>query len=738
MMAVVNGTSQTSEHIIEGKNMSTGNSKSQLMINHIVWQIFLLAGLMACSAADSQPSGFQRGSEELNRFLALGPGSTRPAPLETNAALKLGAADIHDLAIDPAAETWGWVSFDTSLTSPIPRDASLEEWTRSYVASHEKALGLAPHELATFDRTSYEPSPGLRMITYTRSVEGRPVKGAFVQFIFVSSADGYRLREILNNSFGPMKLSALAPSASTPSEAIALTGIDILEPQGSHSVIQPLLTADGLYEFRYATEHILKDPESSEILTLTVDDATQAILEGYSNRFQAAHTLSADVYTRSYVFKDQKPRPLAFVTAVDAMNNTVETDINGVLDTNSTQLTLRLGNAKSYADIYNAAANANAIYSFPMTLGANGKTTLALTNADPAALNVYMSLHEITEHARKFLNPADAPLLRGGIRATVNINDSCNAFYTNSTVNFFSQGTPEGGRTCANTGLVNDIVYHEWGHALDDQLGVQQGIRDGAFSEGIGDITAFTLTGSPEGGPGFFLNNATTGRTAQNARTHPPRNQQEAEVHSAGMIISGAFWDLRNNLLALYGATEGPKLLNQYFFQHLKMADRYIDSYQSILRLDDNDQNPATRSPHYCLINKAFARHALTGGLTEGATCVDTDTSLKVRVDLDEGGGQLTLVASAFGADSIVLCTGQVTSCAQGSPSYLQLSQINEGNPLYLNSSRRFYEAKGKVTVKADETYTLMSVDAKGQTMALRALQFKSRDRSGDLSQTLK
>ena len=42
-----------------------------------------------------------------------------------------------------------------------------------------------------------------------------------------------------------------------------------------------------------------------------------------------------------------------------------------------------------------------------------------------------------------------------------------------------------GNDRCANTGLIADVIYHEWGHGLDANTG---GIHDGAFSEGLGTL----------------------------------------------------------------------------------------------------------------------------------------------------------------------------------------------------------------------------------------------------------
>ena len=50
--------------------------------------------------------------------------------------------------------------------------------------------------------------------------------------------------------------------------------------------------------------------------------------------------------------------------------------------------------------------------------------------------------------------------------ANVNINQTCNAFWNGSSVNFYRSG---GG--CSNTGEIAAVFLHEWGHGLDTNTG---------------------------------------------------------------------------------------------------------------------------------------------------------------------------------------------------------------------------------------------------------------------------
>ncbi len=188
--------------------------------------------------------------------------------------------------------------------------------------------------------------------------------------------------------------------------------------------------------------------------------------------------------------------------------------------------------------------------------------------------------------------------------------------------------------------------------------------------------------------------------------------------------------------MALYGTEEGTNRAANFFFKHLLVTDRYIDSYASLLRLDDNDNNPATPSPSYCAINKAFGKHRLLGAATlEGPSCVDQDQGLKVRVDVDNGDGTLNLIASSFGASSIAFCPGKVTSCPADANTVVFAAKAVD---LTASETKKFYQAAGTVKVKAGEMYTLISRDSTGAAVGLKTMSFGKRDQAADLSKTLK
>ena len=231
----------------------------------------------------------------------------------------------------------------------------------------------------------------------------------------------------------------------------------------------------------------------------------------------------------------------------------------------------------------------------------------ARTNSTLAENTTYFHLLVAQAWARPVVNPK---WFSTQLVANVNIGDICNAFWNGRTVNFFQAGSKRlaNGKTlgCSNTGENADVVYHEWGHGLHHNTG---GIRDRAFSEGIGDTVSQLITGSADVGPGFF----TDGRPVRNLDgeySYPPK-PNEREVHKEGLIFGSAYFHLTQALVEKYGSEVGRATARQWFLKTLYTASQYTDVYESLLALDSEPLNEDVRGPNYCIVNTAFARHGL-------------------------------------------------------------------------------------------------------------------------------
>ncbi len=91
----------------------------------------------------------------------------------------------------------------------------------------------------------------------------------------------------------------------------------------------------------------------------------------------------------------------------------------------------------------------------------------------------FYELNKLKEMARGQL-PSNT-WLQNRLTANMNINNTCNAFWNGSTVNFYRSGNG-----CANTGEIAGVFDHEWAHGMDAN-DVNGGIASPS-GEGIADI----------------------------------------------------------------------------------------------------------------------------------------------------------------------------------------------------------------------------------------------------------
>ena len=192
------------------------------------------------------------------------------------------------------------------------------------------------------------------------------------------------------------------------------------------------------------------------------------------------------------------------------------------------------------------------------------------------------------------------------VPCAVNINSTCNAFWDGTGVNFYAAG---GG--CPNTATMPDVVYHEYGHGVNDKLYIQAGsptgMDNGALHEGMADVLAAMIQDTPHMGKGFF-GPGTVLRELANTKHWP--EDESSDPHMTGLIIGGAFWDLRVaagltlasrlSHFAKYGTPDDPDdgvAMNEFFVEALVQ--------------DDDDANLGNGTPHSAQIVTAFNAHGI-------------------------------------------------------------------------------------------------------------------------------
>jgi subtilisin-like proprotein convertase family protein len=314
----------------------------------------------------------------------------------------------------------------------------------------------------------------------------------------------------------------------------------------------------------------------------------------------------------------------------------------------------------------------------------------------------FYHLNRIAEHARVWL--PTRPWLSAQLTDNVNLNQTCNAYWNGSSVNFFKSG---GG--CRNTGEIAGVFLHEWGHGMDSNDG---GGTDNP-GEAYADITAFMSTHVSCVGRGFFMSSNCdgygdaclncTGIRDQDWNAHASHAPATPagflttncpsgsgpcgkEVHCESYVGAETLWDLAVRDLPASGLdlASAWQLADKLWYKSrlgsggnayncaLPNSDgcSAISWFQKLRTIDDDDGNLANGTPHAAAIFAAFNRHRIACGAVGDASNQNSTTCPSI------GATVLTATAGSSSAQlnwtAVANATGYKilrndASCAAGS-----------------------------------------------------------------------
>ncbi len=235
-----------------------------------------------------------------------------------------------------------------------------------------------------------------------------------------------------------------------------------------------------------------------------------------------------------------------------------------------------------------------------------------LAQFDVAQVNAYLQTHVVHDFT-KAMSPA-FPGIDISLTTNVNQASTCNANFNsgNMTINFFNAGG-----SCPNTAY-STVIYHEYGHFIINRAGTGQG----GYGEGMGDVIASLLGDTPLLGVDFQGFGTGPLRNAINT-IHYPENAG-SEVHTAGMIVSGAFWETVRKMDTTIGHAIGLGLMRNYAVNSILLHPPGITPGLTVdvLTLDDNDANLGNGTPHYDDIAFGFGFKGLTAPALQWLTFV--------------------------------------------------------------------------------------------------------------------
>ncbi|NJL27475.1 MAG: hypothetical protein HC897_06040 [Thermoanaerobaculia bacterium] len=404
---------------------------------------------------------------------------------------------------------------------------------------------------------------------------------------------------------------------------------------------------------------------SDDKLRLLVDAKTGNVLE-YRNE-----TVYATVQGQIYPVTNTNPLVTVPFPYTNVTNSTVKvTDANGVYTYSGGTATATL-NGK-YIRISDACGAISLSDSSTGNLNFSGSggtdcTTPGVGGAGNthSARSGYYHLTNINRKAATFF-PSNT-WLAGTTTANMNINQTCNAFWNGSTLNFYRSG---GG--CSNTGEIAAVFLHEWGHGMDTNSGGSASeygsgeavgdtfafleTKDGCIGEnfqpgvacancrssctGVRDVVPFSLGGSGTiASPANVAANAGINCDRFSCPYTTPtgvayRGPMGYEGHCESYIASTANWDLAQSLVSTHGSTAGWAAMDKIWYGSLtpsKSAYQLVSGgtcnpaatvngcgstnwYTVFLPADDDDGNLANGTPNGCRIWSAFNSHGIACG----------------------------------------------------------------------------------------------------------------------------
>jgi uncharacterized protein (TIGR03382 family) len=511
--------------------------------------------------------------------------------------------------------------------------AIAETFARGVLAAH---LGLlAPGAaLADFTLTTDTTDGELRVVGFTQHHAGRAVVGGQISVRFKRDRLFVIASEALPDIALPAEPRARMDRGVLQMQATAAVQRDLALPGAPVSppgdeVVLPLIADDAVVGYRRAVPVTIDGGADGRYLAYADPITGETLAARQLNLYTSPSATVLYHGVDRYPAKGRIDRPAAFahVTVSGAAATTTHDGVLALPDAGpDTVTTAVVGDLVAIVN-----KDGGSLASAPLTVSVGGQAVwdASAVVENDAQLNTFLNVNTAKDFAR-VLDPA-LPILDAQITANVNLQQDCNAFFDGKAVNFFHASAE-----CENTGLIQDVVYHEFGHAVHTAEIIDGvGAFDPAMSEGAADFFAAQITGDPKIGRGFFYTDAPLRDLDPDDGSEARWPEDIGEIHHTGMIFGGAFWDLRKALIAELGEADGIALTEKLFIGALRRSVDIPSSLIEVLATDDDDGDLANGTPHECAIRAAFGRHGLrtaTGTVELAAVLAEPGDPTPVRI----------------------------------------------------------------------------------------------------------
>jgi hypothetical protein len=572
---------------------------------------------------------------------------------------------------------------------------------------------VAPGASASdFELVSNHFDGDMRTIGFIQRAGGRRVVGGQVSFrfkndrLFVIGSEALPNVKVVEPHVRRSAKSIHDTAAASLRRDLVLADAPVTE--AGDELVLPLVADDAVLGYRVVRPLTIDGGAAGRYLAYA-DAASGAVIAVHQQNHFATATLQYHAVARwPGLPRVDRPARRAHVS-LDGTAMTTGTD--GSLSwTPESVETLQTSVTGDLVNVVNkAAGGASPTAALPLLPGGTTVWNASPTVEDDAEVQVYLNVNLAKEFERTSLDPA-MPTLDDQFTANANINDTCNAFYQGAgqnspqTLNFFHATTK-----CQNTGLLQDVVFHEFGHAVHANEVIDGvGAIEPGMGEGVADFFAGSMTEDHLIAPGFFY----TGEALRDI--DPPDTEFKwpddvGEAHQTGLIFSGVFWDLRSALVTRFGHDEGVKRVLAFYLAAIRRSVDIPSTLIEVLAADDDDGDLSNGTPNECLIRGVYDRHGLrtaTGTVTAPAAVAVDTPSVGVVIGIDG-------LVTRCNTDDIATVSLAWTPGARGAP----VAGSTDASPL---DAARFY-AELPVAPSDDVLYQTVVTFADSTTLKLPA-----------------
>ncbi len=566
----------------------------------------LAAILLTASAAHAFVPKDAVGGRDGGVVVASGPDVRRARTVETIAPDPAGWRRLRDRDTGVVAQLWGGhVDVPGATRDPV----LAERAARGFLAAHlaELAPGSRLEDLVL---ASNRLDGALRTVAFCQTAHGLRVVGGQLHVVIghdrlfvATSAALPDVRVAL-----PRERQAGSLARATAWMRSATTDVAALHRTGER-VILPLVRGPG--DISYAVADVVDATAGHGRWMVYVTPDGTPLLRA-SRQHHATAALRYDVGERYATGTRAAVNASRAAITVDGSTTTTAADGTFSWPT-ATSAAVIPGLAGAVVQIINEAG-ALATATLTAQPGVPVVWSMAGDELADAQLSAYV-YGTIAKAAGARMNPGLAWLAQP-LEIHVNIDDSCNAFSTGDAIFFFRAD-----QLCQNTARLADVVHHEFGHSFHQQSIIAgAGAMDASTVEGLADFFAATITNDSGIGRGFFYTDDAVRELDPlgNERAYP--RDLSSISHVTGLIIGGALWDLRKQLIGKLGTPTGIAAAEKIFVGILQRAGDLTETYVAALTADDDDGNLGNGTPNSCVIESAFGRHGLAGASFQPTT----------------------------------------------------------------------------------------------------------------------